>query len=235
VRDVGDDMSSGKPVVNARSIGLTLVAAVLVTAMVWLGRWQYGAYDDHQNADASAALDRAPVPLDSALGPDAPFPAESVSRPVVVTGRYIPDEQFYVRGMGDPLAVATPVLTASGAAIIVVRGTAPAAPVDAPSGPVRVEGVLEPSQGSSAPLDGDRITDGIQIPRLVSDFDEDLYAGYVITTASDPPDILSPVAVPRPDASFWAGIRNLLYAIQWWTFAGFVVFMWWRIVRDQAG
>jgi surfeit locus 1 family protein len=227
-------MRSAWSVVTARSIALTVVAAALVAAMAWLGRWQYGAYEDHQNADASAALDRAPVPLDTALGPDAPFPAESVSRPVVVSGRYLPGEQFYVRGMGGGrFAVATPVLTASGAAIIVVRGAAPAAPVDAPAGSVHVEGVLEPSQGSSSPLDAERVTDGIQIPRLVSDFDEDLYAGYVIATGSDPPDGLTPVPVPRPDASFWAGIRNLLYAIQWWTFAAFVVFMWWRIVREQ--
>lgn len=228
-------MRSARSVVTARNVGLTAIAVVLAAAMVWLGRWQYGAYDDHQNADASAALDRAPVPLDTALGPDAPFPTASVSRPVVVSGRYLSSEQFYVRGMGDDrFAVATPVLTASGAAIIVVRGSAPAAPTDAPAGRVRLEGVLEPSQDSAAPLDGARVTDGIQIPRLVSDFAEDLYAGYVIATESDPPDSLPPVAVPRPDPSFWAGIRNLLYAIQWWTFAAFVVFMWWRIVCEQA-
>jgi hypothetical protein len=102
---------------------------------------------------------------------------------------------------------------------------------------VRVEGVLEPSQSAAAALDGDRVTDGIQIARLVSSFDEDLYAGYVIATATDPSApgaALAPVAVPRPDPSFWAGIRNLLYAVQWWAFAAFVVFMWWRVINDPA-
>jgi len=37
---------------------------------------------------------------------------------------------------------------------------------------------------------------------------------------------------PTPDPSRWAGIRNLLYAFQWWLFAGFVAFMWWRVVGD---
>jgi surfeit locus 1 family protein len=233
VRDLGGDMTTSASVVNARNAGLTAVAVLLVGAMVWLGRWQFSAYDQHQNADASAVLDLPPIPLDDALGPDAAFPAESVSRPVIVAGRYLGDEQFYVRDLGGNgrYAVATPVLTSSGAAVIVVRGSASSVPTDAPSGQTRVQGVLEPSQGSAAPLDDERTTGGIQIPRLVSSFDEDLYAGYVI--ASDPTDGLARVAVPRPDASFWAGIRNLLYAFQWWAFAAFVVFMWWRILRDS--
>jgi surfeit locus 1 family protein len=223
--------------INARNAGLTLLAAALVVAMAWLGRWQYSAYDEHQNADATAMLRLAPIPLDDALGPDAPFPSESVSRPVVVSGRYLPDEQFYVRGMGgsDVYAVATPLLTTSGAAVIVVRGSASAVPVTAPpGGEVRVIGVLEPSQGTAAPLDRTRTTDGIQIPRLVGDISQDLYSGYVIATSTVPADALSPVDVPAPDASFWAGIRNLLYALQWWAFAAFVVFMWWRIVSEPA-
>jgi hypothetical protein len=27
--------------------------------------------------------------------------------------------------------------------------------------------------------------------------------------------------------------RNLAYAVQWWLFAAFGVFMWWRVVRDD--
>jgi DNA-binding transcriptional regulator of glucitol operon len=29
-------------------------------------------------------------------------------------------------------------------------------------------------------------------------------------------------------------IQNFGYAIQWWLFAGFAVFFWWRILRDHA-
>ena len=27
-------------------------------------------------------------------------------------------------------------------------------------------------------------------------------------------------------------MRNLLYALEWWVFGGFAVFIWWRYVRD---
>ena len=232
VLDIGRTVMAA---INARNVGLTALAAALVVAMVWLGRWQYSAYDDHQNAEARAVLDRAAIPLDDALGPDAAFPADSVSQPVIVSGRYLGTEQFYVRGMGGDgrFAVATPVLTPSGAAVIVVRGSTATVPTAAPTGDVRVRGVLEPSEGAASSLDASRTTSGIQIPRLVSAFDEDLYAGYVVATASDPPDNLTPIEPPQPDASFWAGFRNLLYALQWWAFAAFVVFMWWRIIHDS--
>lgn len=29
-------------------------------------------------------------------------------------------------------------------------------------------------------------------------------------------------------------LRNLAYGIQWWVFAGFAVFMWWRMLRAEA-
>jgi surfeit locus 1 family protein len=223
--------------VRARTAWLTIAAAVLVAGMVWLGLWQYGAYDDRQHDDSAAAVARPPVPLDEALGPDAPFPTASVSQPVTVAGRYLPAEQFYVTGMagadGD-YAVVTPTLTETGSAILVVRGFSAAPDAEPPSGDVSVEGVLEPSQDAASALDSTRTTDGIQIARLVQSFDEDLYAGYVIATASDPRDALRPVPVPRPEASFWAGIRNLLYALQWWAFAAFAVFMWWRAVREPG-
>ena len=34
-----------------------------------------------------------------------------------------------------------------------------------------------------------------------------------------------------PVGTFTA-LRNLLYAIEWWVFAGFAAFLWWRYVRD---
>ena len=29
------------------------------------------------------------------------------------------------------------------------------------------------------------------------------------------------------------GPQNLIYALQWWTFAGVIVYGWWRMVRDE--
>jgi surfeit locus 1 family protein len=219
-----------------RALGLLVVALALIAAMVAMGRWQFGVYNDHQRADAMAVLRRPPVPLQTALGPDQAFPTSSVGIPVTVSGHYDVPDQLYVRdfaGAKDAYAVVTPLVTASGSAILVLRGSGPAPQAPSARGQVRVVGVLEPSGSQERILDARRISDGVWIPGLVSEVRPDLYSGYVVLTTSDPPEHLRPVAPPLPDPSRWAGLRNLAYAVQWWIFAGFVAFMWWRISTDD--
>jgi cytochrome oxidase assembly protein ShyY1 len=224
---------------TARALGWLVVALVVMAAMVAMGRWQFGVYDSHQRADAEAVLRRPAVPLDSALRPDQAFPGRSVGVPVVAKGRYDRHDQLYVRGFPgarDRSTVVTPLVTPSGSAVLVLRGSGAAgARTPAPAGPVRVTGVLEPSQAEAAALGPHRTTDGIWIAGLVSAVRPDLYAGYVVLTHSDPPETLRPVAAPLPNPPRWTGLRNLLYAVQWWIFAVFVGFMWWRISTDDPG
>ncbi len=218
---------------TGRALALAAVAVVLMSAMAVLGWWQYTAYDDQQRDDARSRLSRSPVALDHVLGPDQSFSADANAQPVTVIGSYNEAEQFYVEELsGAPLtyAVATPLETHSGAAVIVIRGASERLRAPAPDGQVRIQGVLTPSTSSGSSLDGDRITDGVRIPALLSEVSADLYAGYVVLTTSDPVERLDLVTPVLPESSRWAGIRNLLYALQWWVFSGFVAFMWWRIV-----
>ncbi len=218
-------------------LALLVAALLLIGVMVALGLWQLGVYDASQRADAQALLRIEPVPLDRALGPDDPFPPGSVGVPVTAEGRYDASEQMYVRGLpgvADSFAVVTPLVTPSGSAVLVVRGSHPLAESQVPHGRVQLVGVLEPSQSVGSTLDRARVTDGIRISGLVNDVTPDLYAGYVVRTSSNPADPLTQVPPPLPDPSRWAGVRNLVYALQWWVFAGFVAFMWWRIVSDAS-
>lgn len=216
-----------------RSLALGAVAIVFMAVMAGLGWWQYSAYDAQQRDDARAAMRREPVPVDDVLGPDQQFRVEANSRPVTALGSYDGAEQFYVEDMpGSPLAyaVGTPLVTQSGSALIVIRGASDQPNASVPEGSIQVEGVLSPSASSGSPLDGQRITDGVRIPALLSEVSADLYAGYVVLRSSEPADSLEPIVPPLSEPSRWAGVRNLLYALQWWVFAGFVAFMWWRIV-----
>ncbi len=38
---------------------------------------------------------------------------------------------------------------------------------------------------------------------------------------------------PTETASGGFDLQNLSYALEWWVFAGFAVFLWWRLVRDD--
>jgi surfeit locus 1 family protein len=221
---------------NSRALGLAVVGLVLMGVMIWLGLWQFSVYDDHQHADAQAALAKPAVPLDSLLGPDDAFPSDAVSRPVTVSGTYLAGDQIYVRNLsGSPhrYAVATPLVTGSGSAILVVRGSSETPSALTPTGRVTVSGVLEPSEDSGGSPNAAGVTQGLSISSLVNSIRPDLYSGYVLLRSSDPKQSpgLTPVTPQLPDPSRWSGIRNLLYACQWWVFALFVVFMWWRMTE----
>ena len=219
---------------NPRTGGLTVLALALVAAMTVLGVWQLGVYDDQQRDDARERAVSTPVALGDLIGPDAPFPADGVGSPVRVSGSYAASEQFYVeRFPGSPLeyAAVTP-LVIEGSAVLVVRGGTDELTAPPPTGRVMVEGLLEPPTTEGARLDSRRVTDGLNIARLVEAFDRDLYSGYIVLTDSTPAESLPAVKPSLPEPSRWAGIRNLVYAVQWWVFAGFVVFMWWRIVSE---
>ncbi len=218
-----------------RALGLGLVAALLMSVMVVLGLWQLGVYDAHQRDDARERMQGPPQALDDVLGADDPFPNDAASQAVTVHGHYLADEQIYVRGFegaDHDYAVVTPLLVDNGSVILILRGSADEPSGIPPPGEIELRGVLEPSHATGSALDADRVTDGLRIAALVEGFDEDLYAGYVVLTESTPADQLSRVDPPLPDPSRWAGIRNLLYAVEWWVFAAFVAFMWWRIVYD---
>ncbi len=220
-----------------KAVGLGVVALVLMVVMVMLGLWQLNVYGARRHADSAATLTRPVVPLDSVLRPDEAFSSEAASRPVEATGHYLAAEQLYVRrlpGVGARLAVVTPLLTSNGSAILVVRGGRDSPGSTPPSGLVHVVGVLEPSDGSGAGLSAGRVSAGLDVASLINEMPHDLYGGYLMLRSSEPPSGvgLTPARPPLPSASAWTGLRNLAYGLQWWVFAVFVAFMWWRMVRE---
>jgi cytochrome oxidase assembly protein ShyY1 len=232
-----------------------LLVLVAVVACVLLGRWQLGVWHHHRN-DSSAAVTREdPVALDDVLGPDAAFPASGVGRPVVVQGRWDPGHTVYVadrpRDGRTGVWAVTPVVTGTGSAIPVVRGwtTSPQEAPAAPTGPAALVGLLQPSEDTGA---GDQqahdshrdVVPELSITDLLPRASYDLYGGYVVATDRDLPsggaaatgmsglDPVTPAHLPGADAS--SGLRNLLYAFQWWVFGAFAAFVWWRWVQEDV-
>jgi surfeit locus 1 family protein len=229
------------PYLAPKILGLTVLALVLMAGMTAMGVWQLDVYRQSQADDAAQAAKAEPVPLDSLLAPDQAFTAPADSRPVVAGGEYDQQQIVVDRGPDRPWLVA-PLVTDSGSAILVVRGLL-AGPVAAagtnlpppPSGAVRVVGSLQPSEGrgNDANLTDNRVPT-LSTAQLIGDVSQDLYSGYIVLTDQTPPSTLPAATPPQPDASFTAGLRNLMYALQWWLFAGFVIFLWWRMVREES-
>lgn len=239
---------------SPRMVGLHLLALVATTAAVWLGLWQYDAW---QTGRESQAVDRAnatPETLDAVMSPDDPYPADAIGQPVEFRGRWLVDETFFVSGREDqdrtgywvvtPVAVCEAGCAPDNPAMLVVRGWSPAAedPGSSPAGTVELAGWLQPPEGSGTqdPDPSDDVLPEVRIADAIQRVDQDLYGAYVIaevaptrpTDGTSTLETVSPASLPEP--STFTGLRNLLYAFEWWVFGVFAVFIWWRWCTDEV-
>lgn len=223
-----------------------VLALVLVVVAAWLGYWQYDAWRVRRAAEARDVTRVQPVPMTDLLGRDDPFPGRELGRPVEVAGAWL-EGGFWVAGREldgragywavNPLAVADE----DGAAVLVVRGWA-AEPDDAllrAAGDAEVVGWLQPPEGTSAVDDdaSDDVFPQIRVADAVQRVEADLYSAYVVadpertgtrvTAALEAAELDSLPRVGR-----FTALRNLLYALEWWFFGAFAVFIWWRWRTD---
>lgn len=240
---------------SVRLWGAHLLALVLVGIAVGMGAWQYDAWQTRRAAERVDLTESDPVPITDVLGPDDPFPTAGLGRPVDVRGTFLDEGSVLVSGRAggdgtDGRWVVTP-LTVGGAdapAVPVVRGwvTADTDPDDVPAPPtgeVELTGWLQPTEAAGGEVDedpGDRVLPDLRVADLVQLLDDgqDLYGAYVIAQQPLPADEAAGVVAASldqlPQASRFTGLRNILYAIEWWIFAAFAAFLWWRYVRDAT-
>ena len=220
-------------------LGAGTLALVLVGIAGALGLWQYDAWQAHRAAEARDLTDVAPVPLTDVMGSDDPFPGRDLGRPVEMSGEWL-DGEFWVEGRtsGDRdgyWAVAP--LQVGEAAVLVVRGWAaePEPALLAASGTADVTGWLQAPEGSLVTDDDpdDDVFPEIRVADAVQRVDVDLYSAYAVS--QEPADGLEAAeleALPSPGR--FTGVRNLLYAVEWWIFGAFAAFIWWRWRQDAT-
>ncbi len=234
-----------------RWLALLVLVLVAVTAMARLGEWQLSRARNPGGQPQQGQAAPAPVPLSSLLAARQTFPAGAADRRVTATGEWDGGRQLLVAGRtlegARGLWVLTPLRLPDGSAVPVVRGWVPAAgdpaasPDRLPAGPVDVQGVLRPTEpaadrppGRQAGLPAGQV-DRVAGTELVQRWPYPLLTGFVILTGQDPaPAGAAPRAVPGdPPVTEELDLRNLSYALQWWLFAAFGLYMWWRVVRDD--
>ena len=234
----------GRKFLAPRFWGVHLLALVCVGAAVWLGAWQYGAWQERRAAEAADLTQSDPIPLAEAMGPDDPFPGDRIGQPVTVDGTWVPEATVFVSGREHdgrtgywavtPLATSSP----GGPALPIVRGwvRSPESAPPAPTGHAELVGWLQPPEGSAL-LDEDPDDDvlpQLRVADLIQRVDQDLYGAYAVLTR--PTDGLAPADLDQlPDVGRFTALRNLLYAVEWWFFGAFALFVWVRWLRDEAG
>lgn len=237
-----------------RWLGLAVVVGVLVAAFVQLGRWQLDvARDDAQREAVQAAAERPVVDLATVFAPHADFPRDGSGQRLRATGRYDGAHQVLVAdrrldGVEGWWVLVPLLVDGSGARIPVVRGfvASVASAPPAPSTALTLVGSLAPSESprvARAPLGPGEVA-AVDVPALLNVWGGEVYNGFLFALSEmpDPADVSADGSaaggpgmrrVPPPQPSAGLAARNAAYAVQWWAFAAFVVWMWWKMVRDD--
>ena len=239
-------------------LGVAIVAAGLCTL---LGFWQLGvARDEARREILETAASRPVVPIEQVLAPQERFPGVESTRRVLVTGQYVepgsgPLAQVVVvnrrlNGVSGSWVMAPFVDRATGARLLVLRGFVPegVAPPPVPPGVLDIVGALAPGE---QPEPGSDLTSGqltsVDLGALVNVWPGQIYNAFVFAVSETPagagtsaaPQVSGPAMTglqrgPPPEPIPGLASRNVAYAIQWWVFALFALWMWWKMVREAA-
>ena len=88
-----------------------------------------------------------------------------------------------------------------------------------------------PRSGPALP-DGQRR--GIDLARLVNEWPGDLYNVVLLASSESGHADAALARVPPPQAPDTPlNLRNLAYAVQWWVFGLFAIWMWWKMFRAE--
>ncbi|MFJ7063950.1 SURF1 family protein [Streptomyces sp. NPDC101115] len=225
--------------------GINVFVLLAIPFCLFMGTWQMGKFEDrvatHQEAERQP--DPAARPAE-ALDTLLPVDKETSGRVASASGRF--GEQFLVpdRELDGRTGsyVLTLLKTDGGKALPVVRGWMPAgakAPAP-PAGEVTVTGALQASENPGTK--GVRAAGGlpqgqlgmISAASLVNVVSDDVYDAWI--TLADSPAGLTPVpATAAAGTSLdMKAFQNLGYTAEWFVFAGFVLFMWFRLLRREA-
>lgn len=236
-----------------RWIGALLLALAIAAIFAGLGQWQLErAVTSNDPVDVTSEVS---APLTGIATPQRPVLGTQVGQIVTVSGVYEPadfgilanrlnsgDAGFWVIGHlrvaapGDPaLAVALGWSPTRDAALAIRDGLAAA-----PTETVSVEGrYVDPEapnvDDAQVGRDGRHDMTAMSTAALAGVWtaltpSTDVYGGYVVD--STPPAGLSPIFSPSPDRSSQLNWLNIFYAAEWVIFAGFAIFLWYRLARD---
>ena len=230
-----------------RWIGALLLALAVAAGFALLSQWQIG-----RSITEGAVVERPTetiLNLQDVAKPQKDLKAPAEGQRVVASGNYDPFDTVVLSDrMNDGERgywVVAHLTTQDGAGLAVALGwtaseseakrLATEVQATTESGnPLTVTGRLVGDEGPQTSNFQSGELHALSIGEMVnlwSTVDEaGVYNGYVVSAT--PPPGLEAISAPPPDTSVELNWLNLFYAAEWVIFAGFAVFLWWRLVRD---
>lgn len=204
-----------------RLLALHVLAIAVLAVCVLMGLWQLGVYGAKHDDRIAEQRRAQPVELLSVWGPDDAFREDLVNRRVIVNGRIDIRDLYRVKRPDGTTWVVAPVsIDRTDAQLLVVLGLDQTLTDFNPQR--RFTAVLQPAEA----------TGGLSVAQRINVSSKDLFSGYAV--AEGGMDGYDPVDLPDRHIAWTVGLRNLAYALQWWVFGLFAVFMWWRMASDAV-
>ena len=248
-----------KTALKPRWIAGLFFAIAISGVFVLLSQWQFGR-SVQPEMPVSPTTEQV-KPLTAVLQPGDFFHGSVADQMVSATGSYDPQKQVLVpdrlhdgeKGYWIVSAFAVdgaPVLDGAGASartwIPVARGWVadPAAAAAPPSGTIELTGRLLPSEAPLPRTDpGSGRASAASVAELINIWEISSYPGFVAASseraggtnvgAAASGGGIKPLQVgPQPPAQK-VNWLNVFYSVEWVVFAGFALFIWWRLVKDD--
>ncbi len=228
-----------------RWIGALVLALAIAGAFAALGQWQLAR--SFESAAPSEVLTEDVVPLETVSTPQQPVFADAIGQQVTVEASFVPGDYVILSdrindvGSAPGFWVVGHAVAADGASIAVALGWAPTEREAQDA----AEGLEQPFPGgtitgrylpSESPQESDFEAgkrSALAVSELINLWAEPpagVYGGYIV--AGSPASGLQQIDSPRPVSEVPLNLLNVFYAIEWVVFAGFAIFLWYRLVRD---
>ncbi|MFG2478033.1 SURF1 family protein [Streptomyces fagopyri] len=229
--------------------GINVFVLLAIPFCIFMGSWQLSRFEARVQDQRDAGEQAAAAKTDPArpLRELLPIDKNTSGKQAVATGRYgkqllVPDRELDSR---HGYYVLTLLRTDGGQALPVVRGWLPgtADPAKAPAPPageVTVTGALQVSEspGSNGVSAAGGLPDGqtgaISSASLVNLVPYKVYDAWITLAKADGGMTAVPATAPQGTGLDLKAFQNLGYTGEWFVFAGFVVFMWFRLLRREA-
>ncbi|MGN6126386.1 MAG: SURF1 family protein, partial [Humibacter sp.] len=246
--------SLARTMVRPKWIAALLLALVVAGVFAGLGQWQL-----ERAVQSGHVVERATEtakPLNQVATVNGPPETADEGQLVRTVGTYAPGDYgmlvgrlnngatgYWVTARFTPTAKDKDGKTAQ---LAVARGWAPTeqkakdaiARLSAqPEATVTLVGRLLPSEAPQAPkAGGDPFAmNTMSVAALVNLWhgigDSDIYSSYLVEHGT-PPAGLTAIYSPRPVEQATVDWLNIFYAAEWAIFAGFAIFLWYRVVKD---
>jgi cytochrome oxidase assembly protein ShyY1 len=223
-----------------RWIAALVLALAIASGFAALGQWQLAR--SVENATVVGAPDTEDaVPLTTIAEPQTAVTQDQLGRRVTVSGTLVPGDTVVLGGRNngstsDGFWAVGHVVTQDGVSLAVALGWSPdRAKAEAAATGATVSGdLIGRYLPSESPTDTDiqAAPSALSVADLVNRWTDPgpVYGGYLVLDAKVAG--LDRIIAPHPITDVSLNLLNVFYAIEWALFAGFAIYLWYRVVRD---